>query len=86
MRLLLIPSNENYKEKKRFSWSLVELSDSELTIQVDFKFPKYISAVRPDTLLVTFFNADKYLKPKSEHLGSIPDGFTLTIKLPPQGG
>ena len=47
--------------------------------------PKYISVNGIDTLKISFYNTTSFMKPKNEELGSIPDGYTLTIKVPPQG-
>jgi len=56
-----------------------------MDFKVIFENPMYISVGDPDTLKVTYRNAIKYLEPQEKGRSTIPDGFTMTIKLPPQG-
>ena len=82
---MLIPANELYWEKKGFTWSLTNYNDDVMGLKVNFENPKYISIGGTDTLKVTLSNTKKYLQPENSDLETIPDGFTLSIKLPPQG-
>ena len=53
IEILLIPADENYAEKKKFSWKLTEISEERLIMKIDFAYPHYISYHNsPDTLLV----------------------------------
>ena len=52
---------------------------------MNFEHPKYISVPGIDTLKISFFNTSEFLSPLSDDKINIPDGFTLTVEVPPQG-
>mmetsp|Transcript_32796 Transcript_32796/g.40563 ORF Transcript_32796/g.40563 Transcript_32796/m.40563 type:complete len:174 (+) Transcript_32796:372-893(+) len=86
IKTLLVPSNENYTDKKKYEWKLTHYDEKGIGFRVEFENPIFVSSDEPDTLFITFFNTDQYLAPQSETLSSIPDGFKLSMKIPPQGG
>ena len=73
LKMLLVPSDEHYIDKKKFSWTLTDISEDNLTLKVDFENPYFITSNHPDTLLVSISNAKKFLVPKAEDLKSVPD-------------
>ena len=75
-----------YLDKKGFKWSIMRYDEDGITFQFTFEFPTHISVGEIDTMKIQFFNTDRYLKPQNGDKSSIPDGYTVVIKLPPQGG
>ena len=82
---MLIPANDLNIEKKKFTWGIKQYSESGFRLQLDFENPKYISFGGTDTIKMTLFNTNEFLAPKNQTLASIPDGYTIVVKLPPQG-
>ena len=85
VKIELIPANDLNLDKKKFKWYLKMYSETGLSLQLEFENPSYISFGGTDTLKITFQNTKEYLTPRNETLSSIPDGYTIVIKLPPQG-
>lgn len=56
-----------------------------MKLLVKFDHPKYISYGGKDTLKITIRSASKFLQPQDPKFESVPDGYSLTLKLPPQG-
>ena len=79
----LIPASELYAYKKTFTWNLASYNDHGFKLQFKFDHPKYISFGGKDTLKITIKNAEQFLQPQNERLKSVPDGYSLTLKLPP---
>ena len=75
-----------YLDKKGFKWSIMRYDEYGMAFQVTFDFPRHISVGGIDTLKIQFFNTNKYLKPQNGDKSSIPDGYTVVLKFPPQGG
>lgn len=49
--------------------------------------PEFISAGdTADTMKITFKNTKTFLQPEVDGLQPIPDGYTMTFPIPPQGG
>ena len=80
----IVPASDNDLDKKAFTWKLTKMDDNGFDFALKFKHPKYISSGGVDTLKIILFNADEYLKPFNKELGNLPDGYTITIKIPPQ--
>ena len=80
-----MPGNDLYLDKKEYEWKLNLYNDNEISFDVKFKYPKYISVNGLDTLKISFLNAKSFMSPQEDGLESIPDGYTMTIKVPPQG-
>ena len=82
--MLIVPANDNDLDKKAFEWTLTKMDDNGFDFSLKFKYPKFISWGGVDTLKIIFFNADQYLKPLNKELGNLPDGYTISTKIPPQ--
>ena len=80
-----VPANDWYQDKKGFKWEVGSYNEAGVGFSIKFDHPKYISVGGTDTMKISFFNTAKYLSPSEEGMMPIPDGFTMTIKLPPQG-
>ena len=63
IKVVLVPANDLYHDKKGFIWSLKSYDDTHMSLKVDFKHPNYISVGGSDTLKITYSNTDKYFKP-----------------------
>ena len=81
----LVPGTDYYIDKKAFKWSLTQIDENGLDFKVKFDHPEYISFGGIDTLKVTINNSEEFLQPQNQALKTISDGFTIVIKLPPQG-
>ena len=81
----IIPSSETDIDKKEFQWQLIDYHDYGLKLRFKFKYPNYISVGGIDTLHLTFQNAELYAAPKqnSKSISTIPDGYTLAVKIQP---
>ena len=79
----LIPGNDLYIDKKGYSWEIVRYDEKGIEFKFKFEHPKYISVEDPDTMLVRFYNTADYLMPVDEEKLPVPEGYTMTIKLPP---
>ena len=79
----LVPANDLYLDKKGFTWELTGYSEDSLTFQFNFDHPKYISVGGTDTMKITFKNTEAYMKPVSNDMESVPDGYVMIAKLPP---
>ena len=86
MQITLIPASESYIEKKDLTWTLLEVRDDQLVIQLNFTHPHFISSDGPDSLEVLFNKAGNFFRPESKQLKNIPDGYSLLVEIPPQGG
>lgn len=85
---MLVPGNENYSDKKGFTWELAIYEESKLGLRFIFEHPAYISVGDIDTMKVEFNNTEKFVPPVSDgetQKMPIPPGYTLTLKIPPQG-
>ena len=63
IKMLLIPSDENYLEMKGFTWSLIRFTEDQITFKIDFENPHYISSYGHDTLMVSFYNSEFFMVP-----------------------
>ena len=81
----LVPADDNYIDKKEFTWDVISYDTDGFIFKLTFKDSKYISTSAPDTLKITFKNASDFMNPENKGLESVPDEFTLTVKIPPQG-
>ena len=61
----LIPADDNYLDKKEFTWSLSAYDNAGLGFRLKFKHPKYISINGADTLKIYVKNAVQFLNPQS---------------------
>ena len=57
----LVPGSETSLSKKKFNWSLVELEESKLSMQVTFENPQYISIDVPDSIKIRFTKSDYFI-------------------------
>lgn len=80
-----MPANDLYPDKKGFRWEVGKYDENGINFIITFDNPMYISVDGIDTMKISFFNTEKYLQPSKEGMYSIPDGYTMVIKLPPQG-
>ena len=79
----LIPGDDLYIDKKNFTWVLSLLNENEIGFNLRFENPMYISSNALDTLKISLKNTENFLAPLDEEKSSIPDGFTIVIKVPP---
>ena len=84
IQMLIVPATDNDLDKKAFTWKLTKMDDNGFDFALKFKHPKFISSGGVDTLKIILFNADQYLKPLNKELGNLPNGYTITVKIPPQ--
>ena len=82
--MLIVPATDHDLDKKAFEWSLTKMDDKGFDFSLKFKHPKYISSGGVDTLKIILFNTEQFLKPVNKELGNLPDGYTITVKIPPQ--
>ena len=86
LKCTLIPADDNYLDKKGFTWELVNYQGDKLGLYFEFENPEFISVGRePDTMRLEFVKADVYLPVENEEWYTMPSEFTLTFKIPPQG-
>ena len=51
----LVPGDENYLDKKTYTWSLFKYDETNIGLKFDFDFPSFISAGgQLDTLKIKF--------------------------------
>ena len=79
----LIPGNDVYYDKKKFTWTLSKYDESGLSLDLRFENPLYISVFGIDTLKIKFRNANEFFS-SNDSKDSLPDGFVLMVKVPPQ--
>ena len=61
------------------------IDESGLGFKFDFENPTYVSMGEgSDKMKITFQNTQFYLIPEDESLSSLPNGYEITIDLPPQ--
>lgn len=84
VKMTLIPANDLYLDKKDFTWSLKNFDENGIAFDVDFVYPRYISYGGIDTLKIELYKTQYYQEPLSAELQSIPDGFTMIMKIPPK--
>ena len=81
----LVPGTSQDLDKKSFSWTVKELSGTSIDFDFTFENPEYISmGDRADYMNVKFHNTDVYMVPKDSDKAAAPDGYQISIKLPPQ--
>ena len=72
----LVPGNENYLDKKTYTWSLFNYDETKIGLKFDFDFPAFISAGgQLDTMKITFSNTKIWIRSTDEKKLSIPDGY-----------
>ena len=71
----LVPGDDNYLDKKTFSWELSALNEKEIGLKFKFDHPIYISAGVLDTMKITFYNTKVWISPVDDSKTSIPDGY-----------
>ena len=86
IKCTLVPGNENYIDKKGFTWELAVYEKTKLGFRFIFEHPEYISIGDLDTMKIEFNKGEVFVPPEkeSEKL-AVPTGYTLTLKIPPQG-
>lgn len=52
----LIPSSENYLDKKTYSWEIVAFKETSIEMKFTYDHPEYISFGSPDTMKITYSN------------------------------
>ena len=81
----LIPASALNLEYKTFDWTLTVIDQSQIAFKFFFDHPEYISQDgSPDTMLIKFENTPFYLLPDDTAKKTLPNGWHLIIKLPPQ--
>ena len=82
----MIPGQAEFSKELAFSWQLVDLSDREIKLDVFFNNTDYVSIdeVNPDTVVVTFRNSNRWLRPVDRTRSSIFDGYKVRRGLPVQ--
>ena len=82
----LIPWNMNDIEKKTYNWTISVIDETQIEFQFLFNNPEFISmAGNSDVMTITFDNTAFYLKPENPEATVIPNGFSISVNLPPQG-
>ena len=81
--MTLIPGDDTYYDKKQFTWRLSKYDEEGLLLELSFEYPLYISVFAIDTLKIKFRNAEEFFS-SNDAKDSLPDDFTITIKIPPQ--
>lgn len=71
----LVPGDDNYLDKKTFTWKLYEYDGTKVGFTFDFDHPEYVSVGALDTMKITFFNTDIWLSPFDEQKTAITDGY-----------
>ena len=84
IRFKLVPADEAYSDLKSFEWKLERYDEDAIGFGITFDNPHYLSANGVDTMLITFYNSAAYMSPVDKALASVPDGFKLVVKIPPQ--
>lgn len=85
VKISFIPWNTEHLEMKKFTWNLMTIDESGLGFKFDFENPTYVSMGEgSDKMKITFQNTQFYLIPEDESLSSLPNGYEITIDLPPQ--
>ena len=80
----LSPGLEWNYEKKDFEWELKRFDQEFMMFDVIFEDPKVISIDTYDTLILTFNNTEFFIESVNDDKLTIPNGFNVTITLPPQ--
>ena len=82
----LIPWNTNNLEKKTYNWTISVIDETQMEFQFLFDHPEFISmADSADVMTITFDNTAFYLAPENPNASVIPNGFSISVNLPPQG-
>ena len=85
VKVELIPWKTTYLPEKTYSWECNEMDSETLSFNFFFDKPPFISTdERPDTLMFTFTNTHLYMVPNDDSKEPIPDGWKVSLKLPPQ--
>ena len=80
----LVPWAVDHVDNKNFTWTITSISEDKVAFDFIFENPLFISqGEKPDTMSITFLNTPLYLIPQDTNKKSIPNGFKITIKLPP---
>jgi len=85
LKCTLVPANDNYLDKKGFTWELYVYEGSKLGLKYTFEYPEYISVGELDTMKVEFNNTAAFVPTDTENFLTMPSGYTITMKIPPQG-
>ena len=85
VKCTLVPGNDNYLDKKGFKWSIYTYEEVKLGLKFTFEFPEYISVGEVDTMKIEFNNTAIYVPTGNADFDTMPQGYTITLKIPPQG-
>ena len=55
-----------------------------MAIKFEFDHPEFVSLIDYDTIIVSFFETESWLKPKDDELSEVPENYTIDISIPPQ--
>lgn len=81
----LVPGSDNYLDMKGFTWQLASYKETSISLKFTFEHPEYISVGKPDTIKVTYSNAEAWISPQDPNIQGLPQGYTTTFKVKPQG-
>ena len=81
----LIPASSRNLAYKTFYWTLEQIDQTRMNFKFYFDFPEYISQDgSPDSMMIKFLNNPLYLIPEDPGKNTLPNGWQIVIKLPPQ--
>lgn len=81
----LDPQDPIEAERRAFTWTIKNINEDGIEIDIKFDQPLFISlGEEPDTLITNFMRNDLFMLPVVEGKEILPNGFSTPITLPPQ--
>ena len=82
--IALITGDDSEIENKSFMWTTDQCDAGSHKLIFDFVKPEYISfSGLADKISISFNNTDVWMKPVSQAVSVVPDGWSITLDLPP---
>ena len=84
VNIALILDDDSEIENKSFMWTTDQCDAGSFKLIFDFVKPEYISfSGIADKISISFNNTDVWMKPVSQTVSVVPDGWSITLDLPP---
>ena len=83
LNVKLLSASELYLEQKSFVWKIMSHDENEINLLFEYNCPTCISVDGVDILVIEFFNTNQFIKPQDDSFKSVPDGYSLKVKIPP---
>ena len=83
VRMELYPGSENDIDLKSFSWSLQRYDSDQMSLEIQFDNPEYISKDETDFIKLYLDKTSYYMKPENEEYQPVPNNFQIIASLPP---